>query len=169
MSIILGVDPGSRQTGFGILEVKSNGELRPRGYGVIMLDPNQSFPERMKELSEALQALMLKHKPDVVSVEKIFLGKNADSAFKLGHARGVVLAEAARSQAQVFEYATRVVKKSLTGKGSSGKEEVLQMVRRFLRVPELQQIDASDALALAIHHAFVLKSNRLSQWQETAT
>jgi len=118
------------------------------------LETDLGFPERMLDLSGSLQGLLQKYQPQVVVIEKIFLGKNADSAFKLGHARGVALLEAARSRAQVVEYATRIVKKGLTGHGGADKESVQLFVQRILGLQEIRQIDASDALALALYHGF---------------
>lgn len=162
MSIILGLDPGSRITGFGVVKVSSK-SIEAVSYGVIKLDAEAAFPLRMRELSESIEQLLVKYRPQAVSIEKIFLGKNADSAFKLGHARGVLMCESAKSGASVFEYATRVVKKSITGKGSATKEDVQLMVERTLRLPVIQQIDASDALAMALHHAYMVMSGSRMQ------
>lgn len=162
MSIILGIDPGSRITGFGVVRLHSlrslghSSYLESIGYGVIQLDAQAPFALRMKELGQSLQQILTKYKPNAVAIEKIFLGKNADSAFKLGHARGVAMYEAAVAEAEVFEYATRVVKKGITGKGGSSKEEVQVVLARLLGLRQIQRIDASDALALAAHHAFCL-------------
>ncbi len=162
MSIILGIDPGSRITGFGVVRLRElhSASLETLGYGVIQMDASQPFALRMKELGESLQEILKKYKPDAVSIEKIFLGKNADSAFKLGHARGVAMYESARAEAQVFEYATRVVKKGITGKGGATKEEVQVVLERLLGLRQITRIDASDALALAAHHAFSLVSEK---------
>ena len=101
-----------------------------------------------------METLMKKYKPQQVSVEKIFLGKNADSAFKLGHARGVSMYESAKGGAEIFEYATRVVKKGIVGTGAADKDQVKMAVMRLLNLKAIQQIDASDALALAVFHAY---------------
>ena len=117
--------------------------------------PSQApLTERLRELALGIRELLEKHRPDQVSIERIFLGKNADSAFKLGHARGVLMAECAQGNAQIMEYASRLVKKSLTGKGSASKEDVNRMVCVHLDLKEIKPMDASDALALALHHAF---------------
>jgi crossover junction endodeoxyribonuclease RuvC len=173
LSIILGLDPGSRVTGFGV--IKSAGfrgeKIQLVSYGVIRLDVTAAFPLRMKELSEGIQSLLIKYQPNDVVIEKIFLGKNADSAFKLGHARGVLMCEAAKFGAGVFEYATRVVKKSLTGTGGGNKDDVQLMVERLLGVhintKSQTKQDATDALAMALHHAYqppvqgVIKQNKI--------
>ncbi len=155
--IILGIDPGSRITGFGILKVTGTGmNLRVQhiNHGVIMMDPTDPFALRMKELGEAMDHVLKKYKPDQVVIEKIFLGRNADSAFKLGHARGVALYESAKFGAEVIEYATRLVKKGITGSGGATKEEVQTCLMRLLNLKAIARLDASDALALAAFHAF---------------
>jgi crossover junction endodeoxyribonuclease RuvC len=153
---ILGVDPGSRITGFGVIKV-ANGQIEHVNHGVILLDGDASFPSRMTELGESFREVMGKYRPDHVVIEKIFLGKNADSAFKLGHARGVIMYEAGLGKSQVMEYATRVVKKGVTGNGGSSKEDVQAVLKMLLRLQSINRIDASDALAMACHHAFEMK------------
>lgn len=158
--IILGVDPGSRTTGFGVIRM-DRGEIVHVNHGVIVLDADDAFPIRMKELGQSFRELMLKYKPQHVVIEKIFLGKNADSAFKLGHARGVIMYEAGLEQAEVSEYATRSVKKGVTGNGASTKEDVQAVLKAMLRLQAIAQLDASDALAMACYHAFEIKKKLL--------
>ena len=146
--IVVGIDPGSRRTGFGILEVRGE-EIRHMNHGVIMLSDEAGFPQRMLALADSLQMIFQKHTPQVISIEKIFLGKNPESAFQLGHARGVVLSEAARSGASIHEYATQSVKKGVTGTGAATKEQVQTTLQKLLRLVKLVNLDASDALALA--------------------
>jgi crossover junction endodeoxyribonuclease RuvC len=152
LSIILGIDPGSRVTGFGVIKVTRT-RVEHISHGIILLPKDESLSLRLKVLSEGLQTILHKFRPEHVVVEKIFLGKNADSAFKLGHARGVVLAESAKSGAQIHEYATRIVKKAITGKGSAEKEQVKYMVEKILGLNQIDKMDASDALAMALYHA----------------
>ena len=157
--IILGIDPGSRITGFGVLKVSGRGQglrIQHINHGVILMDPKAPFPERMKELGEAMDLILKKYNPDEVVIEKIFLGRNADSAFKLGHARGVALYESAKYGSKVIEYATRLVKKGITGTGGASKEEVQACLMRLLNLKAIARIDASDALALATYHAFLV-------------
>lgn len=151
--IILGIDPGSRITGFGVLKIEET-RIQHVNHGVILLDPKDSFPIRMKELSEAMTVILKKYNPQEVAIEKIFLGKSADSAFKLGHARGVAMAESAKHGAEVLEYATRKVKKGIVGTGAATKEEVASCLCRLLNLKAISRLDASDALALATFHAF---------------
>lgn len=147
--IILGIDPGSHRTGFGLIEVTGE-KIRHLNHGVIVLSDEASFPARMLALGDSLHMLMKKHVPQIISVEKIFLGKSPESAFQLGHARGVVLAESARSGAQIHEYATRAVKKGVTGNGGASKEDVQTALQKLLGLVKLVNLDASDALALAV-------------------
>lgn len=160
-SLILGVDPGSRITGFGLIRVSRGGQLEHVSHGVIMMDVNAGFPKRMLQLGTAFQEIMQKYQPTHVAIEKIFLGKNADSAFKLGHARGVVMYEAVRGGAEVFEYATRLVKKGVTGDGGASKEQVQAVLKALLRLPKIERLDASDALAMACHHAYEVQKQQL--------
>lgn len=153
--IIMGLDPGSRLTGYGVLE-KNSQKIQCLDWGVIVLPEKQNLEDRLLKLGETLEILMQKYKPASVAIEKIFLGKNADSAFKLGHARGVCMYHARRIGAGVTEYSTREIKKGITGAGSSEKEEVLIVLQRLLRLPGLNQLDASDALAVAYHQAVQL-------------
>lgn len=159
---ILGVDPGSRITGFGVIHVR-DGHIEHINHGVILLDTDAGFPQRMTELGLAFREVMEKYRPDHVVIEKIFLGKNADSAFKLGHARGVIMCEAGIGKAQVSEYATRVVKKGVTGNGGASKEDVQAILLAMLRIAKINRIDASDALAMACHHAFEMKKKLILQ------
>jgi len=160
-SLILGVDPGSRITGFGLIRVSRGGQLEHVTHGVIVMDPNAGFPARMMQLGSAFHELMQKYHPNQVAIEKIFLGKNADSAFKLGHARGVVMYEAVRGGAEVFEYATRLVKKGVTGDGGASKEQVQAVLQAILGLPKIERLDASDALAMACHHAYESQKQQL--------
>ncbi len=153
---ILGVDPGSRITGFGAVTFE-NGKITHINHGVIMLDGIESFPLRMRELGLSFAEVMQKYRPQHVVIEKIFLGKNVDSAFKLGHARGVIMYEAGKLSAVVYEYATRSVKKGITGNGGASKEEVQTILKAILKVPTINRIDASDALAMACYHAYEIK------------
>lgn len=112
-----------------------------------------SFPERIGVIACEFENLLAKIRPDVTVIEKVFLGRNADSAFKLGHARGVALAAAIKSGSEVVEYATRKVKQGITGNGGASKEQVQVVLFSALGIRGRAQFDASDALALAYYHA----------------
>lgn len=159
-TIILGVDPGSRITGFGVVRI-NGGLIEHINHGVIVMDSTDDFSKRMWDLGQAFQEVVAKYQPQVVVIEKIFLGKNADSAFKLGHARGVIMYEAGRGGAEVREYATRSVKKGVTGNGGASKEDVQHVLQVMLGLQKIQRIDASDALAMACYHAFEMKKNAI--------
>lgn len=157
--IIIGIDPGSRVTGFGVLRVQGD-QLSHVSHGVIQLSVDKSFSERLFELGESLRELFGKYQPHEIAIEKIFLGKNADSAFKLGHARGVAMYEGRIARAEVYEYATRLVKKGVTGSGAASKEDVQFVLQRLLNLKTIARLDASDALALAAFHAQSIQNQR---------
>lgn len=169
--IILGIDPGSRFLGFAALEVTSAQPLimKPVEYGVLKFNADENLSQRLLEIGEGIADLMKSYKPDHMSLEKIFLGKNADSAFKLGHARGVVIYEALKAGVEVHEYATRVVKKGITGNGGSEKEHVRLVVQNLLKLPPVKSLDASDALAMACYHATQLRFTALKKTIAKAT
>ncbi|MES2856088.1 MAG: crossover junction endodeoxyribonuclease RuvC [Bdellovibrionota bacterium] len=152
MAIILGIDPGSQFTGFGVIETQGD-RIRHVTHGVIAPPLKLEFNERIAIISREFDALISRIKPHTTVVEKIFLGKNPDSAFKLGHARGIVVASAIRADSAVVEYAARSVKKGITGNGASTKDQVQLLLFSALGLKGRVQVDASDALALAYHHA----------------
>ncbi len=166
--IILGIDPGSRFLGFAAISV-NNGNLKPIEYGVLKFDSKENLTQRLLEIGEGVRDLMTSYKPDHISLEKIFLGKSADSAFKMGHARGVVIYEALCAKALVYEYATRVVKKGITGKGSAEKEHVRLVIQNLLKIPPVKSLDASDALAMACYHAAQLNKIKVKSKLEQDT
>jgi crossover junction endodeoxyribonuclease RuvC len=158
--IILRIDPGSRFLGYGVILV-DGGNLKAIDYGVLKFDADIPLSERLQSIGAGVKQLLEKYKPDHMSLEKIFLGKNADSAFKMGHARGMVIYESLLAQCEVFEYATRVVKKGITGNGGADKEHVRLVVKNMLRIGSIKSLDASDALAMACFHASQLRVLKL--------
>lgn len=154
--IILGIDPGSRFLGYGVVSVTA-GQVKAVDFGVLKFNPDIPLTERLLTIGEGVQQLFARFNPDQLSLEKIFLSKNADSAFKLGHARGVIIYEALKARAEVFEYATRVVKKGITGNGGAEKEHVRLVVQNMLGLGQVKSLDASDALAMACFHASQLR------------
>lgn len=151
MKIILGLDPGSRQTGYAVLEARGT-EVRYVESGILK-SKSDNFLSRLSDLSEDLRTLLDEFKPDCTVVEKIFLGKNPQSVFTLGQLRGVCLSEALRVKSRVFEYAARTVKKGITGYGDSQKEEVQRVLLARLDLRGQLVLDASDALALAYYYS----------------
>jgi crossover junction endodeoxyribonuclease RuvC len=154
-NIILGVDPGTRVAGFGLISVDGD-RYRHIDHGVIRLKEDWALPKRLEILNLELQKIYKQFPIHTTVVEKVFFGKNADSAFKLGHARGVCLLAAAQNGSHVEEYAARYVKKCVTGSGAASKDQVQLLVFNLLGIsPRELALDASDALALAIAHARV--------------
>lgn len=163
--IILGIDPGSRFLGYAALSVEGN-QMKALDFGVLKFDPEVALTTRLQSIGLGVRELFEKHKPHHLSLEKIFLGKNADSAFKMGHARGVVVYEALLAGCEVHEYATRVVKKGITGNGGADKEHVRLVVQNMLRLAPIKSLDASDALAMACFHATQLRVLKLKKSKE---
>ncbi len=152
--IILGIDPGSRITGYGLIRLDNETPTHLE-HGALILPAQASLETRLRVLAQKLREIFVKFDVQVAVVERIFLGKNADSAFKLGHARGVCLLALAEADVTLVEYAARFVKKAVTGSGSASKDQVRLWVMRELKLTERQmatQADASDALALALAH-----------------
>ena len=147
---ILGLDPGSRRTGFGVIECEG-GELRPVAHGC--LNVAAAAPAaRLRLIFEGLRALLSEHGPSEVAVERVFVSRNADSALKLGQARGAALC-AIPAEVPVFEYAPRAIKLAVVGSGSAEKFQVAQMIRMLLSLADRPAADAADALAVAVCHA----------------
>lgn len=155
MTVVLGIDPGSRTTGYGLVKV-SNGKTAYLDSGCIrIVKPNESLPlaDRLRIIFDAISNLIADHRPDEVAIEKVFLSKNADSALKLGQARGVAIVAAAVHNLDVAEYSALEVKKSVVGTGRATKEQVQHMVTAILTLNRSPQADAADALAVALCHA----------------
>lgn len=151
LAIILGIDPGSRITGYGIVRVDRH-HLTHLEDGCVRLG-EADLASRLVILYDALSELVEHHRPVAVAVEQVFMNRNADSALKLGHARGVALLAAARAGVAVSEYAATLVKQTVVGRGHADKTQVQHMVRALLRLERTPATDAADALAVAICHA----------------
>jgi crossover junction endodeoxyribonuclease RuvC len=158
--IILGIDPGTLRAGYGLIRITGD-NIEHVDHGIIRMKDSWSLPERLKVLQARLHELFGQYPVQSAVVEKIFFGKNADSAFKLGHARGVCLLVAAQHGVEVEEYAARFVKKAVTGSGAASKEHVQKVIFNLLRISAKElSFDASDALSLAVTHARVRDANR---------
>jgi len=147
---ILGIDPGSQITGYGVIEIDGNraiyvdcGCIRATG---------KSLADKLKSIYNGIHHVVDIHMPDEVSVEKVFMHKSVDSALKLGQARGVAICAASRPEVPVIEYAATEVKKAIVGKGRADKTQVQHMVRILLNLQGKLQVDAADALAIALCH-----------------
>lgn len=149
---ILGIDPGLRFTGWGVLEADGN-RLSHVADGVIATDGTASVPLRLKTLDDALAVLLAQFNPDEAAVEETYVNRNATATLKLGYARGVALLAPARVGIEVFEYGAKTVKMAVVGTGGADKDQVGLMVRRLLPGAAQKRADAADALAVAICHA----------------
>lgn len=149
---ILGLDPGLRRTGWGVIEAADN-RLRFVASGAVTADPKRDLAERLKLLHDGVAALIETWAPDVAAIEEIFVNRNPGSTLRLGQARGVVMLAPARAGIVVHEYAANSVKKSVVGVGHADKAQVQAMVAMLLPAAGPQSADAADALAVAICHA----------------
>ncbi|KRA15009.1 MULTISPECIES: crossover junction endodeoxyribonuclease RuvC [unclassified Lysobacter] len=151
---ILGIDPGSQRTGLGVIDVAADGRCTYVHAHALKLLDAEDFPSRLGLLCEGLEAALDEWQPQQVAIETVFMDKSAMSALKLGHARGAALATVVRRRIPISEYAPRVIKQSLVGRGAADKEQVQHMVRLLLNLPQMKlQADAGDALAVALTHA----------------
>ncbi len=151
MAVILGIDPGSRKTGFGIIH-SLNGKSSYITSGIVRL-PGGPLPERLRIIADSVAELVETHGPTELSVEQVFLARSADAALKLGQARGAAIVPCVTRGLEVAEYSARQIKQSVVGTGAADKAQVQHMVRVLLGLPGLPQEDAADALAAALCHA----------------
>ncbi|TCB68611.1 crossover junction endodeoxyribonuclease RuvC [Acinetobacter sp. ANC 4178] len=151
MSLIIGIDPGSRLTGYGIIE-KDGQKLRFVDAGTIRTE-SKDMPERLKRIFAGVERIVKFHGPTEAAVEQVFMAQNPDSALKLGQARGAAIAALVNLDLQVAEYTARQIKQSVVGYGAADKEQVQMMVVKLLNLSVTPQADAADALAAAICHA----------------
>jgi crossover junction endodeoxyribonuclease RuvC len=147
---ILGIDPGSRFTGFGVLDFVGD---RPAyvASGTIK-SPDGTFPQRLKKIFDSVNDIVEQYQPDIVAIESVFMARNAGSALKLGHARAAALCATFAFDVEVYEYAPREIKLAVVGTGSASKEQVQHMVVSLLQLGGTPAADAADALAAAICH-----------------
>ena len=157
---LIGLDPGLRHTGWGVIEV-SGSRLRYVADGAVHTDGNRSLAERLVQLHEGLSEMIATFKPDAAAVEETFVNKNPTSTLKLGLARGVVLLVPALAGLPVAEYPANLIKKSVVGVGHAEKTQVQMMVRRLLPGCLATSADAADALAAAICHAHHAQTARV--------
>ncbi|MFT6387322.1 MAG: crossover junction endodeoxyribonuclease RuvC [Cellvibrionaceae bacterium] len=151
MALILGIDPGSRKTGFGIIN-NISGRHEYVSSGVIRL-PEAELPERLQVIFASVCEIIHEYKPEQMAIEQVFMAKSAGSALKLGQARGAAIVAATSCQLSVAEYEAKKVKQSVVGTGAADKHQVQHMVRQLLKLSAMPQEDAADALAVAICHA----------------
>lgn len=150
---IFGVDPGSVHTGYGCIDT-SGGRHRILACGALSPPSRSSFPEKLRAIHDGLTALLAEHRPETVAIEDLFYARNARSALKLGHVRGVVMLAAAAAGLPVVEYAPAEVKRAVVGYGRAEKQQVQHMVGLLLGLdPPPSRLDVTDALAVAVCHA----------------
>ena len=150
MTRILGIDPGSRITGFGVLDFDGS-QSRYVASGCIRVQGE--IPERLLNIFESVTAVIDQHRPQQFAIEQVFMHRNAASALKLGHARGAALVAAGHRGLSVYEYTATQIKLAITGRGRGTKEQVQHMIKVLLSLPSTPQQDAADALAAALCHA----------------
>jgi len=148
---VLGLDPGSRATGYAFIEC-AGAESAYLASGAIR-STSESFPMRLQEIFAGIASLVDRFRPDEVAIERVFMHRNADSAIKLGQARGAALCGTFATPARIYEYAPREIKLAVTGTGAAQKEQVQLMVKRLLKLSGTLGADAADALAVALCHA----------------
>src|SRR5271169_4749029 len=148
---VLGIDPGSARTGYGILDALGT-RLTYVASGVIRTQEGE-FSGRLCEIFRAVRSIVAEYQPQEVAIERVFVNRNADSALKLGQARGAAICGAADANADIFEYATRQIKQAVVGSGNAEKAQVQLMMRSILKLDGPVPADAADALATAVCHA----------------
>jgi crossover junction endodeoxyribonuclease RuvC len=148
---ILGIDPGSRMTGYGIIEVQGGRTVYIASGCVRMND--EDFPQRLRTIFEGLGEVVDRYQPTETAIEKVFVQRNVDSALKLGQARGAAICAVVSRSLPLAEYSPTQIKQALVGRGAAAKEQVKHMVKILLQIDESPQEDAADALACALCHS----------------
>jgi len=170
--IILGIDPGTTVMGYGVLQVINN---KPSliAMGVLELDKYEDHYLRLRRIFERVVGLIDEYLPDELAIESPFFGKNVQSMLKLGRAQGVAMAAALSRDIPIFEYAPLKIKMSITGNGKAAKEQVADMLKRYLKIPDenmLPQLDATDGLAAALCHFFQsnnpVSDHKYNSWKD---
>ena len=147
---ILGIDPGSRLTGFGVLDFQGDTPAYVASGTVASM--NGAFADRLRQIFDSVSGIVLEYQPDIVVIESVFMHKNAGSALKLGHARSAAICATFEHNLEVFEYAPREIKQAVVGTGAATKEQVQHMVVSILKLGGTPAPDAADALAAALCH-----------------
>lgn len=156
--LVLGIDPGTATTGYGLVREREDGSLAGVEYGAILTPAGMPMPERLKSLYEQLNEIVNLHRPDTAAVEKLFFQRNVRTAITVGQARGVALLSLAQGGLEVGEYTPLEIKQAVVGYGGAEKMQVQQMVRALLELEDIPRPDdAADALAVAICHVHSAK------------
>ncbi|GAA0853450.1 crossover junction endodeoxyribonuclease RuvC [Aliiglaciecola litoralis] len=156
MSIILGIDPGSRITGYGVIKQQGN-TFSYLGSGCIRVQGDE-LASRLNQIYKGVTEIILQFQPQFFAIEQVFMAKNPDSALKLGQARGAAIVAATNAELPVSEFSARQIKQSVVGKGSAEKTQVQHMVTYLLKLSATPQADAADALAVALCHGHTQQS-----------
>ncbi|TAL66562.1 MAG: crossover junction endodeoxyribonuclease RuvC [Legionella sp.] len=152
MTIILGIDPGSRITGYGLIK-ESNRKMEYLDSGCIRTSVDGALSEKLLQIYDGICQLMDEYSPNEIAIEQVFMHQNPNSALKLGHARGVAMVAAASHRVTICEYSAREIKQAVVGYGAAEKEQINHMVVSLLSLNSAPQKDAADALAIAICHS----------------
>lgn len=159
VKIVLGIDPGTAVTGYGVVSRGDDGTVALLECGVIRTSPGEPLPDRIREVFLGIREVIDRFKPSVVAVEEVFQGKNVRSALTLGHARGAILLAASLQELPIAEYSPREIKKAVVGNGGATKDQVGFMVQRHLRLKSPPApADAADGVATALCHCFMSSS-----------
>jgi len=150
MAIILGVDPGSRITGYGVIQCQGRHQIY-LGSGCIRTS-SEELPGRLKQIFDGITEIIRQYQPDEFAIERVFMAKNADSALKLGQARGAAIVAATVANLPVAEYSATQIKSAVVGTGRAQKAQVQHMIQQLLKLPAAPQADAADALGVAVCH-----------------
>ena len=157
MTRILGIDPGSQITGYGIIDLVDN-RSRYQESGCIRTPSERPLVDRLKIIFESVSHVIALYRPDEMAIEQVFMHRNPDSALKLGQARGVAICAGAMANLPVSEYAPRIIKQAVAGNGGAGKEQIQYMVCALLNLQHPPQADAADALAVALCHGHTMQT-----------
>lgn len=153
MTLVLGIDPGTATTGYGLVRKREDGSLESAAYGTIQTPAGVAAHKRLSMLYQQLNQIILLHMPDSCAVEKLFFQRNISTAIAVGQARGVVMLAISEAGLEMAEYTPNEVKQAVAGYGNAGKKQIQEMVRILLTLPEIPKPDdAADALAIAITH-----------------
>lgn len=156
MTIILGVDPGSRITGYGVIKCQGRQQIY-LGSGCIRTSSDE-LPSRLKVIFDGISEIIRQYQPDEFAIERVFMAKNADSALKLGQARGAAIVAATNADLPVAEYSATQIKNAVVGTGRAQKSQVQHMIQQILKLPAAPQADAADALGVAVCHFHTYQS-----------
>ncbi len=159
---VLGIDPGSRRTGWGVVQLEGT-RLRHIGSGTIAVPGKLPLAERLLLIHRGLQQVITEHEPEAAAVEEIFFAKYANAALKLGHARGVILLALAESGLEVNEYPPAIVKRTVVGRGAADKTQVGRLITAILGLKTPPEEDAADALAVAVTHIQATRSKAIAR------